>query len=138
MFIKLQKNYTEKNKSRLKDKNSENEKEPEKELKKEPEKELKKEPEKEPEKEPKQDKKVNQIKIEKKSKKTKKKLVFANNLENITTFEKYNNVMSNNYKALENNEDKWGNLSDCVNDVMKVYNIWEDADFKNFLENDFE
>ena len=69
--------------------------------------------------------------------KTKKKLKFATkkNLVKEVEINKINkkHLVSKNYEKLEENENAWGELQDCVTYIMSVYNIWTEEEFNEFL-----
>ena len=69
-------------------------------------------------------------------KKCKKKIIFLPN--KIYEFEKYEDIVSSDYKLLENNPDKWESLINDVNSFMNKYNIWDKIEITNFLNNDLE
>ena len=82
-------------------------------------------------------KKKNKINEQNKLQTSKKKINFAKQLTEVYEFEKYNDIVSEDYALLENNPGKWMALIDGVNEVMNVYNIWNKDEIENFLENDF-
>lgn len=70
--------------------------------------------------------------------KTKKKTKFAKNKNLVTQVEvnKINkkHLISKNYQKIEADENTWGELQDCVSDIMTVFNIWDAEEKDEFLD----